>query len=75
MEEVAGSLGRGLWSVLRWLVLVVLFEIAFYWCGYGIIKLATFGKHPINKQANINLCTAAGFVFTCTLLLLVAYFL
>jgi hypothetical protein len=65
MEEVAGSLGRALFSTLKWFVLVVLFEIVFYWYGFGTIKLLTFGKHPQRNKVNKTLCAILGFISFC----------
>lgn len=74
MEEVAVSLGRALYSTLRWFVLVALFEIVLYWYGYGTIKLFTFGKHPQQSSVNNTFCSVLGFISFCGTLFLVSFF-
>ncbi|TDJ77285.1 hypothetical protein E2H86_08870 [Pseudomonas putida] len=42
MTEVLAFLGRALWN----LFLEVVFWFIFYWLGWPVVKLATFGRMP-----------------------------
>ncbi|MCU7553774.1 hypothetical protein OCL06_04070 [Alteromonas sp. ASW11-19] len=46
MEEVASEVGKGLFRIIVFVLLDILFWAVCYWVGYPICKLLTLGQYP-----------------------------
>ncbi|QTH62643.1 hypothetical protein J1N51_07580 [Psychrosphaera ytuae] len=75
MEDLADSFFKGIARAIGWLFVDLIFNFVFYYIGWPICKLVSFGKYP--KPVNYDylhtenrqglLCSFVGF-FACLLL-------
>ena len=80
MDDLLGELAKGIFRAVSYLVIEVLFHFVFYYIGWPICKIVTFGKYPNRSKSEFldktdQQQTWCGFIGFLVVLFVILYFL
>ncbi|KGJ98565.1 hypothetical protein [Thalassotalea sp. ND16A] len=74
MEEIVEGFGRGIFRIIKWILIDAFVEFFLYGYGYVSLKIATFGKYPKPGRDNETLCIVTGLISVAVTIVLIIWF-
>ncbi|MBE1299290.1 MAG: hypothetical protein GJ680_05215 [Alteromonadaceae bacterium] len=73
MDDLDEETGKGLFRLLKWIVIDIFIETAVYWYGRLFLNIISFGRYPQQNDEAETRCILAGVVAITLTIALIIY--